>query len=63
MSIDPKPTCLVFKKYIVCCIKMFKNLPPSVKKLKNDRAKFKKALRKYLHILMRIGPCINLIFE
>jgi len=30
-------------------IKMFNNLPPSVTILKNDKAKFKATLRKYLH--------------
>jgi len=30
-------------------IKIFNSLPPSVAILKNDRAKFKAALRKYLH--------------
>jgi len=30
-------------------IKIFNSLPPSVKMFKNDKAKFKEALRKYLH--------------
>ena len=44
------PTYLVFKKStFFAVIKMFNNLPPSVTILKKDKAKFKAALRKYLH--------------
>ena len=32
-------------------IKIFNNLPPSVTILKNDKAKFKTAIRRYLHTL------------
>ena len=49
MSIDPNPTHLVFKKVHFCCIRIFNNLPPSVTILKNNKAKFKAALRRYLH--------------
>jgi hypothetical protein len=44
------PTYLVYKKStFFTVIKMFNNLPPSVTILKKDKAKFKAALRKYIH--------------
>ena len=42
-------------------IQIFSNLPPSMTNLKNDMAKFKAALRKYLHTRscsMRIIFCV-----
>jgi hypothetical protein len=44
------PTILVLKKRTFYAdIKIFDCLPPSATTLKNDKAKFKAALRKYLH--------------
>ena len=43
------PTYLVFKKSMFCAgIKIVNSLPPSVTFLKNDKAKFRAALRKYI---------------
>ena len=45
---DANQSC--FQKSTFCArIKIFNSLPPSVAILKNDKAKFKAALRKYLH--------------
>jgi len=44
------PNYLVFKQgTFYAGIKIFNSLPPSVTILKNDKAKYKAALRKYLH--------------
>jgi hypothetical protein len=44
------PTHLLFlKNTFYAAIKIFSRLPPSVTLLKNDTAKFKAALRKYLN--------------
>jgi hypothetical protein len=48
--IGQMPTYLVFKKSIYYAgINIFNSLPPSLTVLKNDKAKFKAALRKYLY--------------
>jgi len=44
------PACFVFKKSTCyASIKILNSLPPSVTILKNDKATFQAAVRKYLH--------------
>jgi len=49
MFIDLKPTYLVFNKVHSLLYKNVQQLPPSVTNLKNNKTKFKAALRKYTH--------------
>jgi len=46
---NANPSCYQ-KKYILRCIKMFDCLPSCITIFKNGKAKFKAALKKYLHI-------------
>ena len=50
--IDPMPTYLVFKR-VLSMLAILEILPSSVKILKNDKAKFAAALRKYRHTIIR----------
>jgi len=47
--IDQIPTYLVFKSTFYAGTKIFNSVPPSVTIRKNDKAKFKTVLRKYIH--------------
>jgi hypothetical protein len=46
---DPKPAYNLKKKSILFFINVFNNIPPRVTNLKNNKEKFKAALRKFLH--------------
>ena len=50
--IDPMPNYFVFKR-VLSMLAIFEILPSSVTILKNDKAKFAAALRKYRHTIIR----------
>jgi len=50
--IDPMPNYFVFKR-VLSMLAIFEILPSSVTILKNDKAKFASALRKYRHTIIR----------
>jgi len=46
---DQMPTCLIFKKVYLVLVSKFSTVYHTVNILKNDKAKFKAVLRKFLH--------------